>query len=142
MLADSRVQNMPNPLLRVFDGSREFAQAFLGFRAPRPRPASIEVKADWKKPFVVSKSSRACRIHRLDRHRSTITYYPQAPKIKQWAVKIRPLCSSDLSMVNMRLLTLAEARELVGTTNAYLAYFTFCGTCDAVDEERGEQSHG
>lgn len=129
MLADVHVSNMPVPTPpSVFDAAR----AVLGIphrTVTRQRPTHLELRANWKKPFLVSVSPRACRIHSIDRVKSTITYRPLAPVDKKWQVLVRPVCGSHLSMTNMKMLTEEEARGLIGKTNQYLDLFAFCTTC-------------
>lgn len=143
MLADARVQSMPEPEPRIFNAGRELARAVLGMpishrRTERLRPSSIVLGTTWKKPFLVSVSPRACRIHGLDPVRSTLTHYPKAVPQKQYVVRIVPFCSSQLSMVNMRMLTFEQAEALVGTFNSYLDAFTYCKTCMGVSAERSK----
>lgn len=126
MLADPTVIHLPKPKTLLKDYSQD--------EPKNNRPHKVELPTKWRKDYGMSTNPRAEKVHKLDKDKSTITYYPRLYHKKferRFVVQLRWSCGGEIasqhnSYVNTKLMTYFEAKEVIFTSN----HRRWCPQCE------------
>lgn len=84
--------------------------------SPRRRPAQVRLTVTWNRTLGTSTHVRAEVIHKVDRQRSRITYFPHMTHERfenRFQMSVYWMCGASATRETTQLITAEESRELV-----------------------------